>query len=1158
MNSQNFPKLKGRENYRTWVISAKSYLTVKDLWKYTLTIPDMSADESVKQKHERCLAELTLLIEPKCYSYIEGAGNPKAAWDMISKAFSDNGVARHSQILQDLVAMKRNKCFSMEDYVQKMTVLYQKTKACGFDIGENVVASLMLGGLSEEYKPLMYGLGKDSKNLTLDFVQNLLLQEIDSNIKQSDETALAAGSKKNSRKKKKIKCYNCGGDHFTRFCKKENKNNKRPEKPAHTILCATLRDSEFSESESACELAYESVFFNTNGEKGASSVTCNISTFYAIEKKREWLLDSGATAHMCNDEMNIKNPRAPQKRNVIIANNETIEIKFVGCVDECLKVAGKKSLVRIDDVQCIPDICANLLSVSKLVKRKYKVVFDINGAKIYNEHKTVIATASLVNDLFKLDTFIEDEYAAFASEAILWHKRLGHVSVSNMSFLEKDVKGIEIPSHMDCKICTQCKRTHLPFKKDGIRAVSLLQIIQSDVCGPMYENSIGGAKYYVSFIDDFSRKVFVYIIKQKSQVFECFKKFKALVENQTDKKIKIFRSDGGKEYDNHQFRDLFEQEGVAHQKTAPFNPEQYGLAERMNRSIMEKVRCMLYGASLSKDFWAEAVKYAVDVINVLPNAANRENCPDEIWFGLKPNLKKFKVFGCKAYAHIPDQRRTQLEMKSTKCIFIGFPENTNAYKLYNTSTKNVIISRNAVFFEKQENDENETTTVKSNGNFDMAEAFPDDEDIVETTEPEGAMHQDDIGADVYDESPGNNSEERSSDEKMDENDAEITPSQFVDAPHDETIPSPMDNYQTDPTYSDRALDPNTERSMTRGFDPFGMFNSHVAFIAIPKTVKEALESPHAKEWKNAMKLEMDSLKENETRELTKLPNENETVLFKWAFSTKTDEMGNILRFKARLVAQGFSQEFGIDYTEAFSPVVKYSTIRFVLALAAARDLKVTQMNAVTDYQNGCVNETIFMEQLMFFDDKTRRVCKRKKSIYGLKQSGKNWNDTLNSFLLEIGMKRCGADQCLYFANTNENTVIVLVWVDDFIIVTSNEDDVKWLVTQLSKRFKMKHLGTASKNLEMRVSIEKGSIKLDQKKRINKILEKFSMTNCKAVSTPMEIGKKLARNRRFLHEDDFSFVDSKYVSRYEMIADVLTRGLFRKKHCGLAEKFGPTN
>lgn len=1157
MNTPNFPKLKGRENYQTWVVSAKSYLTVKDLWQYTQSTPSESADAAVVLKHEKTLAELTLLIEPRCYSYIEGAANPKAAWDMINKTFSDNGVARHSQILQDLVTMRRSKCSSMEDYVEKMTVLYQKTKSCGFEIGENVVASLMLGGLSDEYKPLMYGVGKDSKNLTLDFVQNLLLQEIDSNIEQCDETALAAGSKRFPQKKKKIKCFNCGGNHFAKNCKKERKYEKKSDKPSHTVLCAKINDSD---SESECEYDFESVFYYQNDcvddteynpndsndhseeipvhEKREESASddhsdeivqimtigdpndfvheaCNISTFFVGADKKEWILDSGATAHMCNDEFEIKNARAPQKRKVVIANNETIEIKNVGSVDECIILNGQKSVIRIDDVHCIPDICANLLSVSKLVKKNYEVIFNAAGAKIYDEKKKLIATASMVNDLFKLDTGTENVHVAFVSEAILWHKRLGHVSVSNMNFLKKSVKGIEIPPSMPCEVCTQGKQTRLPFKNNGTRAVSLLQIVHSDVCGPMSVSSIGGAKYYVSFIDDFSRKYFVYIIKQKSQVFECFQKFKALVENQTDKKIKIFRSDGGGEFDNKQFTDLCEREGIMHQKTAPYTPQQNGMSERANRTIMEKVRCMLYGAKLSKGFWAEAVKYAVDVINSLPNSANRQKCPDEIWFGYAPNMNKFKVFGCKAYAHVPNQKRTKLEMKSSKCIFIGFPENTKAYKLYNKSTKKVVISRDVVFFEENESDAQEQQMVQLNDDFDSFESFPMDSGMSETTEPGGVMHQqienddDENGADVSVQEVQTENSDAALTEDANSDDESVI-NQFDDA-HDESIlASPVDDHRRDPSYNDRASDPNTERARTRGFNPFGVFSSHVALIAIPKTAKEAFDSPEANEWKNAMELEMKSLRENETWELTELPRENKTVKCKWVFSTKTDEMGNILRFKARLVARGFSQEYGIDYTETFSPVVKYTTIRFVLALAAARNLKVTQMDAVTAYLNGNMKETIYMDQPLFFDDKTGRVCKLKKSIYGLKQSGKNWNDTLNAFLLNIGLSRCGADQCLYFSSQNDKTIIVLIWVDDFIIVTSDESDEKWLVDQLSKRFKMKYLGVASKILGMRVTIGRDGIKLDQEKHVIDILDKFGMTNCNAVSTPMEIGKKISK------------------------------------------------
>lgn len=135
-----------------------------------------------------------------------------------------------------------------------------------------------------------------------------------------------------------------------------------------------------------------------------------------------------------------------------------------------------------------------------------------------------------------------------------------------------DLKNVIIPRQMPCEVCAESKMTRLPFKANGTRAKSLLQLIHADVCGPMSTNSLGGGRYYVSFIDDYSRKCFVYIIRNKYQVFECFVKCKAMIENQLDKKIKIFRSDGGEEFDNGKFSTLFEQCGILHQMTAPHTP----------------------------------------------------------------------------------------------------------------------------------------------------------------------------------------------------------------------------------------------------------------------------------------------------------------------------------------------------------------------------------------------------------------------------------------------------------------------------------------------------------------------------------------------------------------------------------------------------------
>lgn len=324
----------------------------------------------------------------------------------------------------------------------------------------------------------------------------------------------------------------------------------------------------------------------------------------------------------------------------------------------------------------------------------YVVIFDKDGCKITNKNNEVIATGTLIDCIFELDTCEQDMNFACAAnvDAVLWHRRLGHIGLSNMNFLNKSNSmnlNMSIPKILNCVACVEGKQSREPFNSQGNRASKLLEIVHSDVCGPMSVNSIGGARFFVSFIDDFSRKTYVDVIKRKSDVFDCFVKFKVLVENQLETKIKTLRSDGGLEYCNNRFRELCEKNGIIHQTTAPYTPQQNGLAERMNRTIIEKVRCMLSDANLSKGYWAEAVTTAVKIINMIPNSANKTKSPDEIWYGKKPDLSVLRVFGCTAMALVPNEKRKKLEKKSMKCIFVGYQENSKAYRLYNTKTKKI-------------------------------------------------------------------------------------------------------------------------------------------------------------------------------------------------------------------------------------------------------------------------------------------------------------------------------------------------------------------------------------------------------------------------------------------------------------------------------------
>lgn len=217
--------------------------------------------------------------------------------------------------------------------------------------------------------------------------------------------------------------------------------------------------------------------------------------------------------------------------------------------------------------------------------------------------------------------------------------------------------------------------------------------------GPV-TSSQGGKTWFVTFMDDKSHRTWVHFMKSKGEVLDKFKEFKALVENETGRRIKMIRCDRGGEYVNGEFDAYLAKHGIARQLSGRDSPSQNGGAERLNRTIMEKARSMLYAVGLEIEFWAEAVATVVYLINRSPTKALNGMTPEEAWTGKKPSVAHLKVFGCLAYAHVPKDLRTKLAPKSVKCIFLGYYAGSKSYRLFNLDTKKVIRSRDVIFHEK--------------------------------------------------------------------------------------------------------------------------------------------------------------------------------------------------------------------------------------------------------------------------------------------------------------------------------------------------------------------------------------------------------------------------------------------------------------------------
>ncbi|KAM1149990.1 hypothetical protein ACFX2B_030214 [Malus domestica] len=229
----------------------------------------------------------------------------------------------------------------------------------------------------------------------------------------------------------------------------------------------------------------------------------------------------------------------------------------------------------------------------------------------------------------------------------------------------------------------------------------------------------------------------------------------------------------------------------------------------------------------------------------------------------------------------------------------------------------------------------------------------------------------------------------------------------------------------------------------------------------PETYEEVIAHNDSDKWMNAMKSEMDSLLKNDTYELVEIPKGRKALKNKWVFKLKRDD--NMTRYNASLVIKGFGQKKGVDFDEIFSPVVKITSIRVILGMAANIDLELEQLDVKTAFLDDNLEDEIYMEQPKGFEVKGKEtlVCKLKKSLYGLKQAPRQWNKEFNSFMLSNGYKRTHVDSCVYIKQFFEGKfIILLLYVDDMLIVSQDASMIKKLKEELSKSFDMKDLGPA--------------------------------------------------------------------------------------------------
>ncbi|GJT49950.1 retrovirus-related pol polyprotein from transposon TNT 1-94 [Tanacetum coccineum] len=731
-----------------------------------------------------------------------------------------------------------------------------------------------------------------------------------------------------------------------------------------------------------------------------------------------WWIDTGATRHVCADKSMFHSFRAVDNgQKLYMGNSATADIKGEG--DVILKMTSEKEL-KLTNVLYVPEIRKNLVSGWLLNKFGFRLVFE-SDKFVLSKNQMYVGKGYAVDAMFKLNVMVvKNDINKMNSSAYLiessnvWHGRLGHVNFNSMRRLIKfnSIPNFHIDSKYKCETCVEAKLTRTSFKSVK-RTTEPLDMIHTDICDLKSLPTKGGNKYFITFIDDCTKYCYVYLLKSKDEAIDKFVLYKTEVENQLGKKIKVVQSDRGGEYVA-PFAELCVKHGIRHEFTAPYSPQQNGIAERKNRTLKEMVTAMLISSGMSQDMWGEAILTATYLLNKIPRK-EKEETPYELWMGRKPSYQYLRVWGCLAKVAVPTPKAQKIGPKSVDCIFIGYAKKSTAYRFIVHESKNpdiqkntIMESRNASFFEN---------------------IFP-------------CL------------SKGTGSSSRL-DDKVVQDKRQRDDNDLQDERQDQT-----EEEEVEPRRSKRA---RNEKSFGPDFVSFMVENE-------PTSYREAVTSSEGQQWREAIKSEIESILQNHTWELVDLPPGCKPLGYKWIFKKKMKADGTVDKYKARLVIQGFRQREGLDYFDTYSPVTRITSIRMIIAIAALRNLEIHQMDVKTAFLNGDLEEEIYMNQPEGFiaPGQEGKVCRLVKSLYGLKQAPKQWHQKFDHTMLESGFKINECDKCVYVKDTSAGYVILCLYVDDMLIVGSNDKIIRSTKDMLKSKFDMKDMGLADVILGIKI------------------------------------------------------------------------------------------
>ncbi|GBN08374.1 Retrovirus-related Pol polyprotein from transposon TNT 1-94 [Araneus ventricosus] len=676
-------------NYASWLDDIKVVLMEKNLWRITEE-SEVSPDEALFPKEynefqvrkNKAYATIYLSIEKEYRILISEVDDSPQAWKILQKHFRPDSRARVISLTDEFFSCKISEDEDIGLFAARLKKIIIDLKDAGKPIADWYQAFQLIRYLPADYQGMIQIIYRwsDEKFKFINVLNELIAEE--ARLKQSksdlEVVALHSANRNSTKKKLESKVKRFSNSEQISLSKAHcNYKNKKPNRARNLNV-----ESSF---------ITEACFNETNGNRNS------------------WVFDTAASSHFCGNK-NLFHEFQPLTNNT----NMSVAIDGVNCKIEgigTVKLLFKKGeeIVNLKNVMYSPKLRRNLMAGplfdkggASFIGGKGKIdVFSNDGRKLFSARKE--------NGLY----YVYPSYpqkrrsnpialnASNKNNLEDWHRKFCHINpryIINTSKNES-VKGLPIfkNEQLNCEVCKLAKSKRKSFKPIGkIKSTKPLQLLHMDVCGPLPSQSLRGHRYFLSITDDYSRKVIVYPMKNKSEVFDCFTKFQKRAERYLNSKIINIRTDRGMEFCHNEFQNFLDNQGIRAERTNEYTPEQNGVSERFNYTALDAVKCLLKDNNLRNGFWAEALLCFTYTWNRICHQSHNKT-PFELYCGRKPSIRHLKPFGATAYIGTPRQLRTKLQMRAKKGVMVGYAMQTKGYRIWLPAERKIIETINVTF-----------------------------------------------------------------------------------------------------------------------------------------------------------------------------------------------------------------------------------------------------------------------------------------------------------------------------------------------------------------------------------------------------------------------------------------------------------------------------